>query len=484
MRRDIKNNKKIKKDIDSDDDDVSSADSGEDHGLEELEMMATESSDDDNIHDSNDENIQEDDDDDDEEEESESDYDEDEDSSDDIQEENDNPNSNNNIIQQDQDIIMQGDEKCTFDLKNLLAINSHQVDPKKLYSKGKNNNNDGENENITISPSTSAIYSSFQAPNEEFLLEKASEGCTQLLSALWTLNTEKTDAGPLASLPTYYEIVTPRSLPPPPPKVESKWDKFAKERGISPKEKRSRKVWDEATQSWAYRTGYQKPDDPQNWPIMEVKKNDDPYADPWQALRDSKKERVEKNLENRMRNQERAGMIPKGTATRTIKAKQQARDSGRKRGQLDMTNFQSPPAGIPIDLNDKAVKRGMNRTKTALYASQISTASMGKFDKVLQDEPERKKLSSTAAMKKRKFQSSTDPKVVQSESQKSMKILDNVLNGGGKAKEKAIRRGEFSKGETGHDYDFDDGLGPSNFKKRKGRAGMGKMKKVTKKRAK
>ena len=81
-------------------------------------------------------------------------------------------------------------------------------------------------------------------------------------------------------------------------------EKFAKERGIAPKEKRSRKVWDEATQSWAYRTGYQKAtsmDDPESWPIMEVKRNDDPFENPWQRARDAKKERVEKNTMNKLR---------------------------------------------------------------------------------------------------------------------------------------------------------------------------------------
>jgi hypothetical protein len=58
------------------------------------------------------------------------------------------------------------------------------------------------------------------------------------------------------------------------------------------------------------------------------------------------------------------------------------------------------------------------------------------------------------------------------------------MNGGGAAREKAKRNGSLARGETAYDYDFDDGLGASSFRKKKGRAGMGKLKKITKKRVK
>lgn len=275
--------------------------------------------------------------------------------------------------------------------------------------------------------------------------------------------------------------------PPPAPKLETKWEKFAKERGIAlNQEKRSRKVWDEVTQSWKHRTGYDKANNSsKEWPIMEVRRNDDPYQDPWERLRDEKRAKVDKNVENRMRNQEKAGFLAKGTTTRTMKAQKSLRKLGREGGDKD----KQIPAGVPIDLrptktsaNVNSKNRGMELTKLALTATQRSTASLGKFDQMREGEPERKKAMS--GLKKRKFVSATDRQVVQSEAKKSMKVLDNVLKGGGKQRENAIRRGEFAKGETAHDYDYNDGLGASSFRKKKGRAGMGKMRKITKKRAK
>merc|ERR1711874_636355 len=182
-----------------------------------------------------------------------------------------------------------------------------------------------------------------------------------------------------------------------------------------------------------------------------------------------------------MKNAEMGGVLERGTARRVLKAKKEAREKGRAGGNMDLKNFTTSPAGIPMDLVE-GKQRGKSLTKLALMATQTSTASMGKFDKMREGEPERRK--SMSGLKKRKYESATSESVVKAESKKSLKVLENVIAGGGKAKERAIRRGQYAKGETGHDYDFDDGLGPSTYRKKKGRAGIGKMKKITKKMAK
>lgn len=216
---------------------------------------------------------------------------------------------------------------------------------------------------------------------------------------------------------------------------------------------------------------------------MEVGAKDDPFDDPWEKLRDSKRARTEKNLESRMKNQERVGNLAKGTTNRVLKSREKSRTAGKLAGNADRDNV--PPIGVPVDIKGEgggARLRGKVSTVAALEAVQRSTASLGKFDKVLEGEPERKKT--LAKLKKRKYESATDKKVITTEGQKSMKILDAVINGGGVAKEKAIRKGQYAKGETAYDYEFNDGLGAATFKKKKGRAGAGKMKKMTKKRAK
>jgi len=373
-------------------------------------------------------------------------------------------------------------EAYTFDLRNMLAINTDQLAIGSLYDVKGTKEDDIE---IPLDP----IRGASLEVNEEYLLSKANDGCTELIRSLWALPTEVSDAGPLVTLPTYDEIRLPRAMPPPPPKQETKWEKFAKAKGIPlNKEKRSRKVWDEATGSWMFRHGYEKANKKENeWPIMEVGANDNPYEDPWEKQREEKGARVNQNIERRMKNEERAGNLTKGATNRSVKARLQAFEMGKESGRKDS---QSMPAGLPVDLKNSADPRkagdnklrGKRSTVAALSAVQKSTASLGKFDRMREGEPERKKALST--QKKRKFDDPTDKKVIMSEGQSSMKILKTVMNGGGVAKAKNIRKGLLAKGETAYDYEFNDGLGASSFKKKKGRAGAGKMKKMTKKRAK
>jgi regulator of ribosome biosynthesis len=277
--------------------------------------------------------------------------------------------------------------------------------------------------------------------------------------------------------------------PPPEAKKETKWEKFARERGLPlNKEKRSQKVFDEESGTWMFRHGYQKANnESKEWPIMEVKGGADPFADPWEKKRDEKRTRVEKNVEQRMRNEERAGNLEKGTTNKVLKSRERSRKAGKEGGNADRD--QPLPAGLPVDIKNRKSddatthsQRGKISTLAALKATQRSTASLGKFDKMREGEPEKKKILLKA--KKRKLESSTDRKVLSGEAEKSLKVLKSVVDGGGVAKERDIRRGKYAQGETAYDYQFDDGLGPSTFKKKKGRAGAGKSKKMTKKRIK
>lgn len=368
-------------------------------------------------------------------------------------------------------------EQCTFDLGNLLAHNTHQLNPAQVYDRKSNNSKLDK----TWYSSTTIEGDARQLPrvNEDLLLRKAAEGTTQLLRELWKLPIENTDVGPMAKLPSV-ETKLPRALPPPPPKQMTKWEQFARERGIGPKSKRSRKVFDEATGEWKYLTGSVENKanaGPESWPIIEVKKNDDPMQDPWERLREEKKTRVGKNTEARMRNAERSGQLTKGSANKMVKNQKRLEKQRELTRETERKNGITAPAGVPTDFGTNQ-KRGKNSTQLALKATQTSTASLGRFDKMLEGEPERKKQ----LVKKRKVEGEgTNSRFIASEAEKSNAILSRVMNGS-KEKERDVKRGRYAKGETAYDYEFNDGLGAGSFKKKKGRAGMGKMRKMTKKR--
>ena len=130
--------------------------------------------------------------------------DEDDDEEDDEAEEEDDEeeeNGKNNILSN----AFAGTEPCTFDMHNLLAINSHQMDTSKMYMKKAGKLNDEED--ITIPPESLEV-----AVNEKYLLEKAATGRTQLIAALWQLPIESSDIGPMVSLPIHDGSKIPRQL--------------------------------------------------------------------------------------------------------------------------------------------------------------------------------------------------------------------------------------------------------------------------------
>ena len=107
-------------------------------------------------------------------------------------------------------------EPYTFDLRNMLAISTDQLLIGSLYDtkntkKNKTANNNKSEEEIPLDPKYNRGNLSVQI-DEEYLLSKATVGCTQLVRALWQLPTEQSDAGPLITLPTYDEIKLPRAM--------------------------------------------------------------------------------------------------------------------------------------------------------------------------------------------------------------------------------------------------------------------------------
>lgn len=89
-------------------------------------------------------------------------------------------------------------------------------------------------------------------------------------------------------------------------KPETKWEKFAREKGIK-NTKRERMVYDEDMGEFRPRYGYKRANNGiEDIPIVEIKEGQDPYADPWSEERKEKKQRVQKNAKNQIQNTKRA----------------------------------------------------------------------------------------------------------------------------------------------------------------------------------
>ena len=115
---------------------------------------------------------------------------------------------------------------------------------------------------------------------EAYLLDRSTTTTQTLIQRLFTLPLTRTPLGPLAQLPvSHSHAIIPREKHLPKPKPLTKWERFAKEKGISHKRK-DKMVWDDEMQDWVPRWGKggKNKDVEEAW-IREVKQGDGESAE-------------------------------------------------------------------------------------------------------------------------------------------------------------------------------------------------------------
>jgi len=226
---------------------------------------------------------------------------------------------------------------------------------------------------------------------EDELKARARDNCQLLLNELWTLPTERNQEAIVAILPPPTSLL-PREKPVPVPKLPTKWEQYAKEKGIV-KKKKTKLVWDDVVKEWIPRFGYKKAvaETEKNW-VMEYKEGDN--QDPREKMIEEKREKVAKNELQRLRN------IARGKKTKV---------PGVGLAPMNPTESQT---------SDDIIK--------ASQLAKKSTASLGKFQDKLPSALE-KKVKPTQG-KKRKF----DPLVNKDEKARSLKLLEQLHSKKGK----------------------------------------------------
>ncbi|XP_029978770.1 ribosome biogenesis regulatory protein homolog [Sphaeramia orbicularis] len=143
-----------------------------------------------------------------------------------------------------------------------------------------------------------------QQKKDEFLLALARDNTQLLINEIWKQPTERVEEAIVAKLP---DPVTPlpREKPPPKAKPPTKWEQFAKLKGIQ-KKKKTNLVWDETAKEWRRRWGYKRVNDGTKEWLIEVPETADPNEDQFAKRVKAKKERVAKNEFNRLKNIARA----------------------------------------------------------------------------------------------------------------------------------------------------------------------------------
>ncbi|KAK2966302.1 hypothetical protein RJ640_018113 [Escallonia rubra] len=207
-------------------------------------------------------------------------------------------------------------------------------------------------------------------PSREELVKECLEQGTKLVQAvadaLFSLPSVEDRDGPLVKLPAP-TIRLPREKPLPKPRPPTKWEVFAKKKGIQ-NHKKDKLVFDEQTGTWKRRHGYDRVNDDKDIPIIEAKMTDEPGVDPFAKRRSEKKQRVEKQERHRFQNLKEAAKV----------------------GALP-SHVQLAATAIPIT-GTQAAPRKVSKEELQNVAGMAAsaTASGGKFDKKLPGEKPQK----------------------------------------------------------------------------------------------
>ena len=210
----------------------------------------------------------------------------------------------------------------------------------------------------------------------------------------------------------------PREKPLPAEKAMTRWEKFAQQKGIV-KKKRSKMVWDEQTQQWAPRYGYGRAnnhkDAPENW-VVEAKPGDDGKTDPFETRATERKQRLDKQKRQEERNRlEAAHAATMGSGG----------GGGGGRG--------SAGSALSTSSDKKAY------LKRAITAVQSSTASMGRFDKMQANEPDRDRG------KRKQYESGVGAADAERDAQRTASVVSKMFPDGGRAHKDVIKRDVAAK---------------------------------------
>jgi regulator of ribosome biosynthesis len=131
-----------------------------------------------------------------------------------------------------------------------------------------------------------------------------------LINKVWSLPIKCVEEVILAELPKP-KYVLPRSRTLPKPKSLTKWQQFAKDKGITTKKKgRSKLKWDDLLQKWIPTYGYRnaEAEKQKEW-LVECQDDGKPIQDPFAAFKASKNEKKAKNELQRLRNLAKAKKV-------------------------------------------------------------------------------------------------------------------------------------------------------------------------------
>ncbi len=270
---------------------------------------------------------------------------------------------------------------------------------------------------------------SYSDKTEEEILEMTKKNFQTLFKELFELKRQQRaklgeDGGILEYTKAQYSvdlpeprIIVPRQKPVPKEKPKTKWEKFREEKGLPARQKRSRLVFDPITKDWVPRWGpnsAKKIEAKHEWLLEDKPKHEQAGVDPFTMKRQEKKLQLEKENMRKLKNDLHALKTQHGSK------------SLKKVTEILSSKPSNNTAGPSEEEVRKAAikKRERKALDKSFKLAQLSTASMGKFDKkVNKDEPDAPS-SQKILKKKSNAQLASLERDPKQERERSLKILN------------------------------------------------------------
>lgn len=292
---------------------------------------------------------------------------------------------------------------------------------------------------------------------DDFLRSLARDNTQLLVNEIWKLPTERVEEVIVAKLPVPATPL-PREKPPPKPRPPTKWEQFAKLKGIQ-KKKKTNLVWDENAKEWKRRWGYQRAkDNTKEW-LIEVPETADPNEDQFAKRVKAKKERVAKNEFNRLKNIARAQKIKvPGTGGLVPKA-QQSRDELSKAVSVARTSTASAGRFQDSLPKEKAPRNTGKKRKFEPLIGNFSSERERQLELLKVMDSKKPKLDITKAVNKQMREEDRE------------EASAKRKKGAGKKGHKGNPGGKGGKGKAGKGGKGGGGKGGGGGGKKKGRLG-------------
>jgi len=191
---------------------------------------------------------------------------------------------------------------------------------------------------------------------------------------------EYTKSKYLVELPTRLTKL-PREKPAPKAKALTKWEKFRIQKGMPPRKKRSGLVFDAVTQDFVPRWGpysKKKIEEKSNWLMEEKEGAEKTGLDSFTEKKQKHKMVVAKEKLKQIKNTL--------WAAKDAERKFRKENPGAVVPPRDQKEDKQEDKADPLDLKKQSKKREQKSLAKSMKTAQLSTASMGKFDKQLKGE--------------------------------------------------------------------------------------------------